>query len=795
MKPNTILHSNRALQRFLPCLAFVSLVSLHAQVFTWNRQAYGQPYLICPLGSGGYATNYYPNNSAWSQVIHTGSDCEGHTNAVIDQPSNWSPAGTEYPDGPGVDVVLGAPAPTTLDVVVALNRLTIQNGGNLAIWAGSITANAFDFQSDGGLTNLYGPGSTLNLRSGGTLTKSAGMGLFLLKDMMFYATNTTFTVNSGTLDLPAYSRLFGGGTFVVSSGAVLDLARDTPNATHLQGVFSGTGTGTVRLANGGWLYGGSGGATLNLPGNMFQWTGGIIEGSYYNGNPMANSGTMTVHVINGATLNDGPAFDGCDLINTGTVNEQDSGSLLVYASVIHNEAGGIFDLQTDNGTSSGTVVNAGLFKKSGGSGTSAINSAFNSMGGTIEVDSGNLALLYGGTSSNGTFVVAGGSTINLASTNNGSTMNGLFTGSGAGTVLVDNGTITTGSGSATFNLPGNMFQWNGGTIQSGSDYFTNAGTIHIGGPVTLYSGVNRGTLVQGGGNLTLGGTLYNEAGGVYEFQSDTGIVNANSVLYNAGTLRKTGGTGTSTIGAYTIYNTGTLQADIGTLAFTGGSFNQNAGTLTLNGTSLDFQTKLNLNGGVLTGSGTSGTVGSVWDNIGGAVSPGAPLGTITVSGTYFQRSGGTLNIELGGRNPGQFDQLNVTGSAYPGGTLNVTLVNGFKPTPGDQFQILSCAARGGYGFDTLNVPPGISVTYSNNGVYLVATETAPVKLLAPQMSGSDFKFSFATINGQSYTIQQNTNLATTNWADYTNFTGDGSLLEFATPAAGIPQRFFRVRQP
>jgi hypothetical protein len=70
-----------------------------------------------------------------------------------------------------------------------------------------------------------------------------------------------------------------------------------------------------------------------------------------------------------------------------------------------------------------------------------------------------------------------------------------------------------------------------------------------------------------------------------------------------------------------------------------------------------------------------------------------------------------------------------------------------------------------------------------------------VQLQSPKISGGNFAFSFATTNGLGYTVQQNTNLATTNWVYYTNIIGNGSLYQFTSPLTNIPQLFFRVRQP
>jgi hypothetical protein len=52
------------------------------------------------------------------------------------------------------------------------------------------------------------------------------------------------------------------------------------------------------------------------------------------------------------------------------------------------------------------------------------------------------------------------------------------------------------------------------------------------------------------------------------------------------------------------------------------------------------------------------------------------------------------------------------------------------------------------------------------------------------------------VSGQSYTIQWNDDLATNNWAFYTNFIGSGAVFQFQIPVMAIPpQNFFRVREP
>jgi hypothetical protein len=67
--------------------------------------------------------------------------------------------------------------------------------------------------------------------------------------------------------------------------------------------------------------------------------------------------------------------------------------------------------------------------------------------------------------------------------------------------------------------------------------------------------------------------------------------------------------------------------------------------------------------------------------------------------------------------------------------------------------------------------------------------------MLPQFSGTGFNFGFQSVSNQSYTIQRNDDLTTTNWIFFTNFTGDGSLLQLVAPVTNAPQRYFRLRQP
>lgn len=73
----------------------------------------------------------------------------------------------------------------------------------------------------------------------------------------------------------------------------------------------------------------------------------------------------------------------------------------------------------------------------------------------------------------------------------------------------------------------------------------------------------------------------------------------------------------------------------------------------------------------------------------GIVRPGYPTGTLTINGSFGNGATGDLRIELAGRDPGGFDAIAVEGPVLLGGTLNVSLIDGFIPIAGDTFTIIT----------------------------------------------------------------------------------------------------------
>ena len=92
--------------------------------------------------------------------------------------------------------------------------------------------------------------------------------------------------------------------------------------------------------------------------------------------------------------------------------------------------------------------------------------------------------------------------------------------------------------------------------------------------------------------------------------------------------------------------------------------------------------------------------------------------------------GGTLEIEIGGLDPGsQHDQINHSGEAGLGGELRIERLNGYVPDVGDRFVILTFASTTGR-FSTLTgqgdcAGPVFRVEYNETDVTLVAVEPLP----------------------------------------------------------------------
>jgi hypothetical protein len=122
-------------------------------------------------------------------------------------------------------------------------------------------------------------------------------------------------------------------------------------------------------------------------------------------------------------------------------------------------------------------------------------------------------------------------------------------------------------------------------------------------------------------------------------------------------------------------------------------FSQIGGTTSVDGRLRMSDGPFALAGGRLDGQGT--LLGTV-NNNGGTTAPGRAVGTLSVQGGYEQGADGAMEIEIAGTTPGdEYDVLSISGAAHLDGELNIVTSNGFVPTSGQTFVILTAGTVDG----------------------------------------------------------------------------------------------------
>jgi hypothetical protein len=416
------------------------------------------------------------------------------------------------------------------------------------------------------------------------------------------------------------------------------------------------------------------------------------------------------------------------------------------------------------------INNAGTFRKSGGSGILTMGSAFNNSGlvsvqsggltfanvftnsGLVSVQTGSLSFANGFASS-GTFDVAGGAAVQLT----GGTFNfnpgHTFTGNGfygvpvSGDATINGPIINTnfqlsGSLHITNELSGTLW-WNSGGLYGALTVAANGAVNLVGaGTKSLYGAItNYGQVVWTSGAYWSwyggsGARLENRPGGLLDVQLDGNLVVASGspVINNAGTFRKSGGGGTLTMSsAFVFGNQGTLQAQIG---------------------------------------------------------------TIQLPNLYSETPSANLAVSLSGTAPGtQYGHIRFPSAPTFSGKFTVTARNGFTPSPGNSFYVLSYPSASGnfIAMDGLDFGNGLWLAphFAKTGLTLTTVNlptSAEVTLSIYHLPSSVLVFWPIEFTGCQ--LYSTTNLTTPVWTPM--------------PIAGInntvvpitsPQQYFRLSDP
>jgi hypothetical protein len=461
----------------------------------------------------------------------------------------------------------------------------------------------------------------------------------------------------------------------------------------------------LKGGDGSYLFGGgsfSANGGLTLDGEL-DWQAGILGGSV----------TITTNgVIAGSTsLNHAL---GATIYNHGQILWS-ANNLTSDGSWLQNMPDGLLDFQNDGvfstfggAYSANVVINNGLMLKSAGTGIlDFVGPYFVTNTGVVKIKSGILEL-FNNVSVGGTFTVSNGAALWLEggtfTLNPGYVFNGAgFYGVPAGGNVTINGTIADANFQMNGTLYGNTIL--AGTMTGNSGGFGGTLTIATNGVLNIYGCTSCGSVWASttfGGVINNGGTMnwltgdticyggssvYNLSNALFNIWCDNPLstFGGSSSWFNAGTIRKSAGTGTNAIeGGILLTTVGLVDVESGGMnlqdGFTSsGNFNvTNGSVLLLNNGTYNLNPGHNFTGGGFYGVPSGGNV-----TINGTIAAanfqmnGTLYGSIILAGTMTGNSGGfegTLTVASNG-------VLNIygctsCGSVYASTTIGGVLNNG-----------------------------------------------------------------------------------------------------------------------
>ncbi len=511
---------------------------------------------------------------------------------------------------------------------------TVSNGGNFT--CGNISIQNATVTDPGSLFAMVGQASVspgnLTIANGGEFMVEAGGSVSLDGTA---PDNGTINLNGGTLQVGGidgivansanYAFNFGGGTLQVAGS---DLSASI-NATLIANTTS----------------------TIDTNGFNATWSG-LLGGA--GGITKIGNGTLTLDGLDTET--------GKVTINGGTIFLGDANALGNPDMLAVNL--GALDLNSQNITVSSLSGNFG--------GNGRITDSSSGNGTTTVTVNGTVDCTYSGTISNGP-----SKTVELikAGTNN------LSMGTAPDTVVINGGTLTLGSETSnTSNITDNsnlvfmpeghnaMIQGSisgGGSLTFNLSLMTGALYFEAIDTFTGNTAINAGQIVLYDNISSLGGKVVDN-GTVNIFQGQDESFNGD--ISGSGGLVYSGANPTPTDATLTFYGnityTGNTLVEGGTLNFTQGFTVANGATLSGSGS---------IDGAII----VNGTLGPGY---------GGGVGSLTFSQNLTLGGTATLNLQIGGTTLGtQYSAINVAGNLMLGGTLALTFINGYTPTPGTTF--------------------------------------------------------------------------------------------------------------
>jgi T5SS/PEP-CTERM-associated repeat protein len=688
--------------------------------------------------------------------------------------------------------------------------LTINAGATLAISEGGALVVGLEASSSGAL-QMNGPGAFINASGAGTAIgyDQGSQGSAQIQNHALMVEGQDFYVGAGGL-----------GTLTLSSSGQLQMMGAT---TLLDIGVLPTGNGTLDVSDGAALIaqgyttvGDAGIGRLSVAAGGIVYTSGITLGG-----SSGAMGTASISSNNSYWIETNELIVGSDPGSTGTFNVMAQGNLQVTGNCyIGGSGNGIFNVRSGGIFTLGNSTNQfGIGRSAGGAGYLTVADP----GSVMNINS----LCIVGVVGNGTAVVSNGASVysSIAEIGSGSSSAGYLVIVGPGSTWVDGDSFIVGGG------PGSGSGGNGVVYLSSQANLQVAGDCNIGGSGTANFYLNGGSSFTQIGSTRQFGVGYSSGSVGYLNVSDpNSVLNINSpciigvlgtgvaVVSNGASVHSSVaevGSGTGSSGSLTITGPGSSWVARGNFFLGGATSSTSGGTANvylLNGGTLRAGPLFHLattavvtidsasQAAVGTGPfGAPGTMrvtpggklfgkGRVQGQIviapGGKYLPGDSPGVFTVDGNLTVQTGGEVDIFVGGITAGSnYSQINVTGTAMIGGTLNIILTNGYAPPPGQTFTILNAGAVSG-NFDQVN---GASITYGASGVTLSnVTGTTGIPQLSIETQGQNVVVSWPdTVQG--YTLQTTSELSSTNL--WSVVAPEENV--YVAPITGVPA-FFRL---
>ena len=561
------------------------------------------------------------------------------------------------------------------------NSFTVQNGGTLATGAslgGPTIQGAGSTWTANGITN-----GVFLITGGGAVTCAgaqieddgfnAGEGLGLNVN----GTGSRWTIN-GTLNLGDVAgdtgalTVVNGGTVSATGPASLGTGAGSGGMLFVQGVGSTLTTGALTGTNGSLSVTAGGQTITNGNAIIDQQNQNVLNSAvtgagslwHVTGNlTLGNTGQATLNVGVGSLLQADGDLTLANAAANSTANLSINGPNGLNVSgdtTIGNAGNAELDITGGNGTGNYATLGGNFYIGGGGGSASgtAVGTVHNQQGALAVTNSADVAIVGVGKGDMGElFISNSGGTAALA----GQLIVGLYGQAVAGVTL--GGVATTGNTAVATA---------GGSI----------GELDVFDPGSMWtcSELDAGGLEDAQPNAGTGTVAANNYGLIRALQSF--YISPTALVYVSAAVPAN----TNTSFKYKFAPSDTTHA--GAQIFVGSDdYGPDATIRVGTGGTLYGQAK-NLTGNV--------TVGAE-----GRFKPGDGLGTFTITGDCDLddngHGGGETDIQLGGSDtPGTgYDQLIVSGSVTLGGTLNVSLKDGYKPAQGDKFHVIQTDAISG----------------------------------------------------------------------------------------------------